>query len=386
MKNQPGINRRDFLRTALAGSTVGILPLPLSASQQSPTQEQSPIKMEFRTLGKTGLKVSAIGMGTMRTTDPNVIHYAIDNGVNYFDTAHCYMNGNNEPIVGTVLKTRRKEVVIATKLHIADEKTMVESVESSLKNLQTDVIDVIQLHSLKEGEQPKNDEAMNALDKLRKRGLVRFVGFTTHKNQVEVIEAGLETGFYDTVLVTYSYKSEKEIGEVINKAAKAGMGIIAMKTQQGGYESEEFKNLSPHQAALRWVLQNPNVHTTIPSMVAFAHVDENVGTMRSKFGAIDQKTLQLYGDIFAKDICNFCGSCDSQCSHHVPVQDVNRCLMYAEGYRDYNLAFETYRDINKEHAVNACIDCETCTVTCTSGLDIPSRLKKARDLFNPILV
>ncbi|KAA3657127.1 MAG: hypothetical protein DWQ10_13980 [Calditrichaeota bacterium] len=386
MKNRTGINRRDFMRTAIVGGTAGVLPLSISALPKNQESNKTPVKMEFRTLGKTGLKVSAIGMGTMRTTDPNVIHYAIDSGVNYFDTAHCYMNGNNESIVGTVLKSRRKEVIIATKVHIANEKTMTSSVESSLKSLQTDVIDVIQLHSLKRSSHSKNEDAMNTLEKLRKRGLVRFVGFTTHKNQVEVIEAGIETGFYDTVLVTYSYKSDAEIGTVIDKAAKAGMGVIAMKTQQGGYTSDQFKKLSPHQASLRWVLKNPNVHTTIPSMVAFAHVDENVGTMRHKFGAVDQNTLELYGQVFSKEICNFCGSCDPQCALQVPVQDINRCLMYAEGYRDFNLALDTYRELLTESQVNACINCESCRVQCPVGLDIPNRLSKARELFNPVFV
>lgn len=385
MKKKAGINRREFVKTALAGSAIGVLPVTLPRLNQEKTEKNKPIEIEYRKLGKTNLKVSAIGMGVMRTSDPAVIHHAIDSGINYFDTAHCYMNGNNEPIVGTVLKTRRKEVIIATKVHIASETEMIASVESSLKNLQTDVIDIIQLHSLKEAEHPQNEEAMNALSKLRQRGLVRFLGFTTHKNQAEVMAAGLETNFYDTILVTYSYKTNDDIAKMIDKAAKAGLGIIAMKTQQGGFKSDKFKGMSPHQAALRWVLQNKNIATTIPSMVAFAHVDENVGTMREKFGATDQKALDQYGQLFEGEICNFCGSCDKLCPNEVPVQDINRCLMYAKGYRDFDLALNTYRELHAVSPVTACVDCSNCIVHCESGLNIPRRLQEARELFNPVL-
>jgi len=341
---------------------------------------QKPV-VQYRILGRTGLKVSVVGFGAMRTTDPNVIHYALDKGVNYIDTAACYMDGNNEIIVGQVLKTRRQDAYIATKCHIDDEDKMLASVERSLRRLNVDQLDIIQLHNLKKRKQVQHRGAMRALQKMRDRGMVRFVGFTTHENQVEVIRGGLETEFYDMVLVAYNFKSDKEIADVIGEAAKAGLGVVAMKTQAGGYRTRKMGDWSPHQAALRWVLQNPHVHTTIPSMVTFAQVDENVGAMRARFGYEDQRKLEQYGRAIDRILCRMCGRCEETCPHGVAVAEINRCLMYAEGYGDYDLALRAYRELSVAENLTRCAQCSKCTVSCFRGVEVKAKLERARALF-----
>ncbi len=378
------LNRRDFVRTALMGGVASVVPWRFAGQSKKDNARQDEVNVQYRTLGRTGLKVSVVSYGAMRTSDPNVIHHALDKGINYIDTARGYMDGNNEIIVGNVLKTRRKETYIATKLHIDSEAEMMKSVATSLKCLQTDVIDVIQLHGLSSREEVFDKDAMNALDKMRRKGMVRFVGFTTHKNQVECLEAGIATKFYDVILVTYNFKSDPAIGETITKAAKAGIGLVAMKTQAGGYSGEELGSWSSHQAALRWVLQNPGVATTIPSMVSFAQVDENVKVMGESFGARDQEILDRYGELYDRVLCRMCGTCEKQCRFGVPIQDINRSLMYAEGYRDYDLALRTYRELLTTAPVEACLSCEKCQVTCKYGLDIPARLARAREIFEPV--
>lgn len=384
MKRMKELNRRDFVRTVLLGGVAGVVPWKMPGPSQQGEAKKQKINVQYRTLGRTGLKVSAVGYGAMRTTDPNVIHHALDKGINYIDTARGYMNGNNEITVGSVLKTRRKETHIATKLHTDSEAAMMKSVATSLKCLQTEVIDVIQLHGLNSREEVFDEEAMQALDKMRRKGMARFVGFTTHKNQVECLEAAIKAKFYDVILVTYNFKSDPAIGEAITKAAKAGIGVVAMKTQAGGYAAKEFGNWSPHQAALRWVLQSPAVATTIPSMVTFAQVDEDVEVMGKSFGARDQEILDRYGALYDHMLCRMCGACEKQCRFGMPIQDIHRCLMYAEGYRDYDLALRTYREMQHEVLINACLSCEACTVTCKYGLDIPARLARSREIFEPI--
>jgi len=378
------MKRREFVQKAVAGLATATIPFTGNVKAQE--KGSSNVVVQYRGLGKTGMKVSVVGFGAMRTSDPNVIHHALDKGVNYIDTAHCYMNGNNEVIVGNVLKTRRKEVFVATKCHINSEEEMLKSAEASLKSLQTDYVDIMQLHSMKSADQVLNETAMKALDKMKQKGMTRFVGFTTHKNQVECIEAGIKAKFYDTILVTYSFKTDPAIEEAIERAVKAGIGIIAMKTQAGGYKKDDRGDWSPHQAALRWVLKNPNISTAIPSMVTFDQVDENVGAMRSSFGFQDQKILERYSHLFDCEICRMCGSCESNCVYHLPIQDINRALMYAEGYRDYDMAIRTYREIAKNTTVNVCYSCADCTTSCKYQLEIPKRMKKAFDLFKSSLV
>jgi predicted aldo/keto reductase-like oxidoreductase len=377
------LNRRDFVRTALMGGVASVVSWRFAGQSKKDKARQDEVNVQYRTLGRTGLKVSVVSYGAMRTSDPNVIHHALDKGINYIDTARGYMNGNNEIIVGNVLKTHRKETYIATKLRLGSEAEMMNSVATSLKCLQTDMIDVIQFHGLNSRDEVFDEGAMNALDKMRRKGMVRFVGFTTHKNQVECLEAGIATKFYDVILVTYNFKSDPAIGEAIAKAAKAGIGMVGMKTQAGGYSSQELGNWSPHQAALRWVLQNPGVATTIPSMVSLAQVDENIKVMGKSFGARDQEILDRYGELYDRVLCRLCGTCEKQCRFGVPIQDINRSLMYAEGYRDYDLALRTYHELLTAAPVEACLSCEKCQVTCKYGLDIPARLARAREIFAP---
>lgn len=378
------LNRRDFVRTVLMGGVASVVPWKFAGQTQKDKARQDEVSVQYRPLGRTGLKVAVVSFGAMRTSDPNVIHHALDKGINYIDTARSYMNGNNEIIVGHVLKTRRKEAYIATKLHLDSEAEMMQSVATSLKCLQTEVIDVIQLHGLSSREEVFDKDGMNALDKMRRKGMVRFVGFTTHKNQIECLEAGIATKFYDVILVTYNFKSDPALGEAIAKAAKTGIGVVAMKTQAGGYASQELANWSPHQAALRWVLQNAGVATTIPSMVSLAQVDENIKVMGASFGARDQEILDRYGELYDRVLCRLCGTCEKQCRYGVPIQDINRSLMYAEGYRDYDLALRTYRELLATTPVDACANCKQCEVTCKYGLDIPSRLARAREIFAPV--
>jgi predicted aldo/keto reductase-like oxidoreductase len=344
-------------------------------------KERNPL--EYRVLGKTGMKVTTVSMGAMRTREPSVLHHALDQGINYIDTARRYMDGYNEVVVGQVLKTRRKETFVATKIEPGKftESGIRESMEASLKALQTDCVDVIQLHGMSKVEEIQNEETMTVLDKIKQEGKARFAGFTTHSNQIELILAATPLKFYDMILVSYNFKSPPELGEAIHKAADAGIGVVAMKTQAGGYETEELGNMRPHQAALKWVLQNSGVHTTIPGMVTYAQIDENIQVMGSKMGWHDRKVLHLYGKAIDHKLCRMCGQCEGSCPQGVKVQDVNRVLMYSEGYRDPELASMTYHELSAQERGHACLACDRCRVQCPNGLNIQSRVRTVQHLM-----
>jgi len=382
-------NRREFIdKSAKTTLAVGLTfpwirtkKILASTTHQDGVQAVKTPTLEFRTLGRTGLKVTTVAYGAMRTREPAVIHRAIDYGLNYIDTAHCYMDGYNEIVVGKVLKTRRKETFIATKVHNDSVDKMMASIEASLKSLQTDYVDVIQLHNLKEVSQIKDERAMEALQRMKKEGKARYIAFTTHRNQIELIKAAIPMNFYDVILVAYNFKSPKELGIVIQDAAKAGIGIVGMKTQAGGYQNHKMGNLSPHQASLKWVLQNPGVATTIPSMVTYGQLDENIQVMGSKMGWRDRKTLHKYDQSIDSVFCRMCDDCQGTCPKGVDVLDVNRCLMYAEGYRDTGLAHSQYQTIPFAKRPNACLTCQTCQVTCSYGLNVHAKMKQALKTF-----
>lgn len=368
---------QSLLALSIAPSMQKLVPEPSKNSGQ----KQDPV--EYRTLGRTGMKVTTVSLGAMRTREASVIHHALDRGINYIDTARRYMDGYNEMVIGEVLKTRRKETFVATKIlpGKTSESDIRDSMEASLRALKTDYVDVIQLHSLKNAADVQNEDAMAALQKLKEEGKARFVGFTTHSNQTELILAAIPLKFYDVILTGYNFKSPSELGQAIQKAAEAGIGVVAMKTQAGGYETEDTGGWSPHQAALKWVLQHHGVHTAIPGMVTYAQIDENTRVMGGKMGWHDRKVLHRYGNAIDRRLCRMCGRCEGACPHGVNVADLSRVLMYAEGYGDPDLASATFRELSIAERGGACLSCQTCAVHCPHGLDVQARIRTVQRLM-----
>ncbi len=384
-KRPEGMNRREFLTAGLVGTAsmlIGDNSLVSAAAQSGPFTFPEPV---YRTLGRTGLRISVVSFGAMLTPEPEVLKIAFDKGVNYVDTARKYMDGKNEEIVAKALKGRRDRVYVATKTR-PESKTKEEifrDVETSLKTLETDHIDVIQLHSLVDKERIFVPETREALLRLREQGKVRFFGVTTHKNQPEVLNALVadKDRFFDTCLVAYNFESDKAVGEAIAQAAKANLGIIAMKTQAGGYKTDAMGAISPHQAALKWVLQNQNITMAIPGMKDLSMLKENIAVMGMPFQTADDRILRQYHTAVQGFYCDLCGTCEGTCPKGVDISTVNRSLMYAEGYRNRELARSTYREIPPTASAAACLECPVCVAQCAKGLNIAMKMERARTVF-----
>ncbi len=377
--NSHSITRRDFVKLGVAGTAAASLGVSgigsLLHAQSAPT-------LAYRTLGRTGLKVTTLSFGAMLTPEWEVIRAGLDRGINYVDTARRYLGGKSESIVGRAIKGIRDKVYVATKTR-PDSSTkadIIKDVETSLGQLQTDHIDVIQIHNLTDRSKAFNPDVREAYVKLKEQGKVRFFGVTTHTNQAEVVNAVVDDPdrFFDTVLVQYNFKSDPSVKQAIARAAKAGIGVIAMKTQAGGYETRELGPLSPHQAALTWVLQDPNVANAIPGMKKLEHIDEFMPVMGMKLSGRDERILDRYGRAIAPFYCTLCGTCEATCPNGVRISIVNRALMYAEGYGERELARETFREAR---AAAGCADCATCVARCVNGLDIAAKMERARVLL-----
>ncbi len=384
-----GMNRRTFIQAGMVGAATALIAPPVMAEalQQLAAADPAPLpKPVYRTLGRTGLEITVVSFGAMLTPEPEVIRAAIGQGINYIDTARKYMGGKNEEIVAKAVKGLRDKVYLATKTP-SESKTKAEiirDVESSLKALGTDHIDVIQLHNVTGTERIFFAETREALTLLKKQGKVRFCGVTTHKNEVAVLNALVDDPdrFFDTCLVKYNFKSDKELSVAINRAGTAGIGIIAMKTQAGGYETTALGKITPHQAALKWALQNPKVTAAIPGMKDMAQLKEDIAVMGMPFTYADLRRLDHYSEMIASFYCSFCGSCETGCQKGVEVSTVNRALMYAEGgYRDMELARSTYDEIPGQTNAGLCVACGECTARCVNGLDIAAKMARARGVF-----
>ncbi|MBW2554122.1 MAG: aldo/keto reductase [Deltaproteobacteria bacterium] len=397
------IDRREFITDfsiKLAGTGLllnQIAACATSGGKSPAAKKDKGTNMEYRTLGKTGLKVSAVSFGVMRLKEPAVLFKAFDLGINFFDTAHNYQNGNNEIMLGKAAKEYgRKKILIATKIHpfhlgqtssgnfrLLERKAMDEMMEKSLKRLQTDYVDVLLIHNIMDTSWPLNETVVAFLEKLKKEGKARFVGISIHdpRYYVNVVDQVAKSPIYDVVLAWFNFKSDPEHMEALKRARKKNVGIIAMKTQAGGYEKGATASLSPQQAALKWVLDKDYVDCAIPGMVNNEQLLENVGVIGKKVSWSDRKVLHAYYNSVKQQYCIMCGKCFSTCSNNIDINAVNRALMYCEGYGDFEQGRRTYLALGKKESGLSCISCSSPTCHCFNGIKIAERMRHAHSLF-----
>jgi aryl-alcohol dehydrogenase-like predicted oxidoreductase len=241
------MNRREFLKSVTAVCAVGSqTPALIAAEAVNPLKGGA--KLPMRRLGKTGVQVSALALGGVigmqlppsDTHDPVALaEAALDLGIIYFDTAPSYNNGQSETNYGHVLARRRKEVFLATKSESRTHDGTMRGVEESLKRLQTDHLDLIQIHGISPTEDldawEKPTGVLTALRKLREQKVTRFFGVTGHDSATKLREA-VERYELDTLLTTLNpvprRKSFRE--ELLSAANQKSMGVIAMKVMGGG--------------------------------------------------------------------------------------------------------------------------------------------------------
>ena len=385
-------SRRDFLA---AGVSAGLL-APLASATPvvgalRPAPGDSPsvseVKLSYRTLGHTGLRVTTVGFGCMITSDPSVIERAVDLGINYFDTARSYQHGNNERMVGAALGAKRKQVVLSTKTHAPDKAGMMQHLEQSLRELNTDYIDIWYLHG-RSSPADISDEHIEVQQSAKQQGKIRFAGISTHSGQPQLIPWMLEKKAFDVVLAAYNFTMDPAMNQAVETAAKGGLGVVAMKVMAGGTRSHKpgdpiaSKLAQPGAmlAALKWVVKNPNVSTTIPSITDMDQLDENLKAMDHAYTSADAAILTAHLEQIRPYYCSMCGACDGTCQKGLPVADVLRCLTYSDGYGQFALGRERYLELAQSTAIR-CTDCADCTVNCPHGVHVASRMARAQEIF-----
>ena len=164
-------------------------------------------------------------------------------------------------------------------------------------------------------------------------------------------------------------------------AAKSGIGIVAMKTQAGGYKKEKMGGLSPHQAALKYVLMDQNVSAAVPGVTTVEEIEECAAVMGTSFSKRDLNELKQYQSFLQDRICTMCGGCVGQCPHGVPHRELLRVVMYHDGYQNSVLVKEVLGKIENLQSLRDCSDCSSCAVICRRGLDIQAQMQMARRIL-----
>jgi len=303
------MDRRQFMTALVTTVAVGTRRVCVGFTNEFEKQEKPGVRaIPKRVLGKTGVEVSVLilgGVAAMKNVPTAKFHpaeladAALDAGINYFDTAPAYANGQSERNYGEVLTTRRREVFLATKTGNRSYDGAMRDVEASLKRLRTDRLDLLQIHGVTAKEDfvkwDKTDGVLKALHKLRDEKVTRFIGVTGHES-AESMRHAIELFDFDTVLTTFNpTKRRRPFQElVLDLARKKEMGILAMKVMGGGYGSLAVGNPiknddvwyhdeAPRQAQagmlIRYALGLP-ISAAVVGMGSLEHLRINVSAAR----------------------------------------------------------------------------------------------------------
>lgn len=373
-------SRREFIQAGLALPAAGLV-----ASSGLNAASQAPPKVVYRTLGKTGLKVTGVGFGIGFVPVVDVVARAIDMGVNYFDTSRDY--GDSEKIFSGIIKGRRDKVVIATKSPSRKKADILKNIDESLAALGTDYIDIWHLHA-RDTPSSIPDEALEAMRICKQSGKARFIGFSCHDPN-RMADFAIKSGF-DVVQTTYSYAIGSYYRDgAIKKLQEAGIGVIAMKVVVAltGLNLKSFEN-DPKAgtgdgpvAGIKWVLRNPAIGTTVPNMRTIPELEMNFRAMSEDYNPSDEKLLFVLNEKIRPSYCRMCYECSGKCPKGMPVTDVLRYLAYNDFCGNYHQALANFRGLDKEVREVRCSDCSSCAIECPNGVRVRDRLVRAQELL-----
>ena len=370
--------------------------------------------MQYRPFGKDGWQISALGYGAMRLPRAKtggldhergvaVLRRAVDQGVNYIDTAPGYSGGQSEIVVGKALKDGyRERVRIATKYGV-DSGTREEAratLEGSLKSMDVDYIDYYHLWGTNYDEFCKTIRPNGALDEVlraKEEGLIKHLSFSFHGLGESMIQL-CETGLFDSVLCQYNLL-DRETEKALMRAHELGMGTACMGPVGGGTlgtPSDKIAGLLPRErastaaVALRFVLSHPGVSCALSGMQTEQMVDENVATcsLETPLSPAEREAIMQAMDENARLAELYCPGCNycQPCPMGVAIPKVFAAVNHQRIYGLEQVAREMYAGLNGEgdRGANytACTDCGLCETKCPQKIAIREQLRAAHELLS----
>lgn len=384
-ENLNNINRRNFLKTVgaagLGSAFIGSQskagpnePNEAKSEQGRKTQKPEQPQIPHRLLGKTGLQVPALalGGGVDFTENQVILRVALRWGITYWDTANSYAGGNSELGIGKFLAQNpevRKDLFIVTKASQArlepTPKAVVEVVEkrlqTSFKRLNTDYIDLYYgVHGMPDPSH-LDDELRKWAESAKKRKLIKYFGFSTHKNMADNLMAASKLDWIDAIMTTYNFRlmQDSKMQEAIQACHEAGIGLIAMKVQARKQEVEtdadkelvaEFlkRDFTEAQAKLKVVLEDKRFTAACVKMATIDILTSCVAAVLDQT-KLSRSDKHLLGEYAGQTCSGYCASCADICDRVLPeapyVSDVMRSVMYYNGYGEPESARHTFAQI-----------------------------------------
>jgi predicted aldo/keto reductase-like oxidoreductase len=397
MEGSCGGSRRQFLKTTAASGAV-------LASADTLLASQAKSAIPEVVLGKTGVKVTKLGMGTSWAVAESFVQRAIAAGVRYIDTSEAYERGKAEIALGNVFARtgKRKEVYLVTKntryegtKGAARARTFVDQLEGSLKRLQTDYVDAYYIHGIRGRDIDlfTDKDVIKAFEDLKKAGKIKFAGFSCHDAMLpELVEAGARSGWIDQMMIKYNFREMdgEKIKRAVDAASKANLGIVAMKTQ-GGANAFEYKvgdngaridalkakGFKAPQAAIKAVLADERIHMVVSEMTNFDELSENMGSVVAALTPKEARLLEEHRVLTANRYCHGCGHLCESAAKGVPVATVLRYYRYYESYGKREEARALYQALPAESRAIADLNLAGLDDACPHGLPVSDLLRRA---------
>lgn len=403
------ISRRRFMGIGgvVAGLGVGTM-VEIARGKGREFSGEVPAIRSYVELGRTGLKISDISFGSSQSSDPDLVRYALDRGITYFDTAESYRFGTSEVAIGAALRGVRDQIVLASKTKAAANARRTEimtALEGSLRRLKTDYLDVYFNHAVNRVERMRNEEWWEFTELAQRQGKIRYRGMSGHGSRlVDSLEYALEQDLVDVILVAYNFGQDPDflgrikqslhfsdlqpgLPRMLYKAKQKNVGVVAMKTLMGARRNDmrryEHDGVTFSQAAFGWVLSDPHVDGLIVSMTNKEDIDEYVdasgGVGRTDSGIhLLERYMSLNGTNYCRHGCNICADV---CPKGVEIAEVLRTRMYDVDYRNRNLAQTDYAALGV--GASACVGCDSqpCRNSCPAGIPISEWTRDAAARF-----
>jgi len=401
------LTRREFVSTVglagLAGLAVaGAGATGVMAAPEAPAAAKA-TSVPKRLLGKTGVDVSVLNLGCMFDTINNqlLLKQALKWGVTFWDTAEHYGDTLSEEGIGRFFARNpeaRKEIFLVTKLQ-AKGGNFTERLDNCLKRLQTSYVDLFFAPALTGIDEmtPFKDWAAE----MKKAGKIKAFGFSTHTNMEDCLLGAAKLDWIDAVMTTYNFQvmNNPKMQEAVNACAKAGIGLVAMKSQAGRPGSpkiasetklemvERFlkRGFTDKQAKLKVIWENPHIASICSQMPNLTILSANVAAAldQTKLAREEFDSLRRYALETKSDYCAGCGKiCQEAVGGAVPVNEVMRCLMYHRYYGELELARHTFAGLPPEIRQRLTeVDFSQAEQACPQGLAIGELMRQAREML-----
>jgi predicted aldo/keto reductase-like oxidoreductase len=370
MESLDYFSRRVFLKAF--GALAGAAALGGASRAGARAAPESDGRAPRRRLGKTDLRLSAISIGTGPGQEPNVLRFAMAQGVNFIHTSVGYKGGQAIRRVAEAVADRRGDVVLGLKITWSPDDDA--AMDRALELLGVDSVDIA-FFNIHDADTVQNPAYRKGAERWIKQGKFRYIGLTTHNDVEGCLSAALDQGFYHALMPAFNLSRREAFRPLFERAEGAGTGIILMKTRRalGGVE---YADSIPEYLSL------PGVATVSKGMNSFREIRELVDASARAPSAATARRLRETAPLAAAGHCAMCGACARACPAGLPVGDIVRCSDYYLEHPDtFETARETYGALARRPDLAACAACGRCEAVCASGVPVRHHLRRAETVL-----